>query len=115
MNCTRRNVPPRHLPASVLTVSVFARPGTPSSSTWPVGEERDEQPLEHRVLADDHALDLVQDLLQHGGGLGATAVGRRGGDGDRRGSRRLGGRQERGGSASRYGHVVGSRSECGVG
>ena len=28
------------------------------------GEQRDEQPLEHRVLADDDALDLVEDLLE---------------------------------------------------
>ena len=28
------------------------------------GEPVDEQPLEHRVLADDHALDLVQRLLE---------------------------------------------------
>ena len=34
MNCTRRNEPPS-TSASVLTVSVLASPGTPSSSTWP--------------------------------------------------------------------------------
>ena len=34
MNCTRLNDPPSTC-ASVLTVSVLARPGTPSSSTWP--------------------------------------------------------------------------------
>src|SRR5919205_2081151 len=34
VNCTRRNVPPS-TSASVLTVSVLASPGTPSSSTWP--------------------------------------------------------------------------------
>ena len=28
------------------------------------GQQRDEQPLEHRVLADDDALDLVQRLLE---------------------------------------------------
>ena len=34
MNCTRRKLPPS-TEASVLTVSVLASPGTPSSSTWP--------------------------------------------------------------------------------
>src|SRR5215218_31257 len=34
VNCRRLNEPPR-TSATVLTVSVFARPGTPSSSTWP--------------------------------------------------------------------------------
>src|SRR3954447_21847478 len=34
VNWTRRNEPPRTW-ASVRTVSVLARPGTPSSSTWP--------------------------------------------------------------------------------
>src|SRR3954451_4214289 len=34
VNCTRLKLPPRTW-ASVLTVSVLARPGTPSSSTWP--------------------------------------------------------------------------------
>ncbi len=28
------------------------------------GEQRDEQPLEHRVLADDDALELVQRVLE---------------------------------------------------
>src|SRR3954453_7712481 len=34
VNCTRPNEPPTTC-ASVLTVSVLARPGTPSSRTWP--------------------------------------------------------------------------------
>src|SRR5919205_2740081 len=34
VNWRRRNVPPS-TSATVLTVSVLARPGTPSSSTWP--------------------------------------------------------------------------------
>src|SRR3954470_18241507 len=34
VNCRRLNEPPR-TSATVLTVSVLARPGTPSSSTWP--------------------------------------------------------------------------------
>ena len=63
MNWMRRNVPPSTW-ASVLTVSVLARPGTPSSSTWPPARSADEQALEHRVLADDDALDLVQRGLE---------------------------------------------------
>ena len=42
------------------------------------GEQRDEQALEHRVLPDDHALDLVQRLLEHVARvLAARARGRR--------------------------------------
>ena len=32
----------------------------------PAGQQRDEQPLEHRVLADDHALELVERVLEAG-------------------------------------------------
>ena len=39
------------------------------------GEEADEQALEHRVLADDHALDLVERLLEGLARLGAEVVG----------------------------------------
>ena len=39
------------------------------------GEQRDEQALEHRVLADDDALDLVQRLLERGGGSSRRACG----------------------------------------
>ena len=38
---------------SVLTASVLARPGTPSSRTWPFGEQPDEQALDHVALPDD--------------------------------------------------------------
>ena len=80
-----------------------------------VGEQRDEHALEHRVLADDHALGLVEDLLQRGGGLQrGVAVGRGRGDGDRRRPRRLGGREERGGS-SRDRSCGGSSCRRGVG
>ena len=37
-------------------------------------EQADQQPLEHRVLADDHALDLVQRLLQGVARLRAQVV-----------------------------------------
>ena len=30
------------------------------------GEQRDEQPLEHRVLADDHTLELIQCAFEPG-------------------------------------------------
>ena len=46
------------------TVSVFARPGHALEQHVAAREQRDEQPLEHRVLADDDALDLVQRLLE---------------------------------------------------
>ena len=45
-----------------------------------LGEERDEQPLEHRVLADDHPLHLVERALERRAGLlegvGARRLGR---------------------------------------
>jgi hypothetical protein len=61
--------------ARVLIVRVLARPGTPSRSRVAAGQQADEDPLEHRVLADDHATDLEQD------GFGGLArVGRVGED-----------------------------------
>ena len=63
MNWMRRKVPPSTA-ASVLTVSVLARPGHALQQHVPAREQRDEQALEHRVLPDDHALDLVQGLLE---------------------------------------------------
>ena len=49
------------------------------------GEQRDEQALEHRVLADDDALDLVQRLLERVARL--VAARRRGRSVRRRGRR----------------------------
>ena len=69
VNWTRLNDPPR-TSARVLIVSVLARPGTPSSRMWPPAQQADEDALEHRVLADDHAADLEQD----GFGDGARVV-----------------------------------------
>ena len=40
------------------------------------GQQADEQPLEHRVLADDHALDLAERLLQRLASLLARLVDR---------------------------------------
>ena len=48
--------------AMVRTVSVLARPGTPSSSTWPLHKQADEDALEHVALADD---DLAGLLVEH--------------------------------------------------
>jgi hypothetical protein len=39
------------------------------------GEEADEQPLQHRVLSDDHALDLVEHLLEGLACLASQPVG----------------------------------------
>jgi len=41
----------------------------------PTGQQPDEDPFEHRVLADDHPADLEQDRL--GGGAGVSGVGER--------------------------------------
>ena len=45
--------------ASVETISVLARPGTPTSRPWPAGEERGQDAVHHLVLADDALGDLV--------------------------------------------------------
>jgi len=50
-------------------------PGDTLEQHVPAGEQADEQPLEHRVLPDDHALDLVQGLAQSRARLGAQLVG----------------------------------------
>src|SRR5918997_1813447 len=85
VNCRRLNVPPS-ASATVLTVSVFASPGTPSSSTWPpatprragvrprvswrdllraLAEPHGDRPLLAAVVDDD--LDaLAGPLAQHG-------------------------------------------------
>ena len=62
---------PRTVRASVLTVSVLASPGTPSTSRWPCASMRHQHALQEAVLADDDALDLVEHALhQRGGGFG---------------------------------------------
>ena len=65
VNCRRLKEPPS-TSATVLTVSVLARPGTPSSRTWPPASSATSSALEHRLLADDHALDLEQRVLERG-------------------------------------------------
>ena len=52
--------------ASVLMVRVFARPGRPSMSMWPVGEQRDQELIDDRFLPDDgggDALFEIKDLV----------------------------------------------------
>ena len=67
---------------------VLARPGHALDEDVAAGEQRDDQPLEQVVLADDDLLDLVQQLLHRGGALSgvwlvhgqrllSTAAGRR--------------------------------------
>ena len=55
----RENVPPTTL-AKVSTARVLATPGTPSSSTCPLGEQTHQDALEELVLADDDPLDLEE-------------------------------------------------------
>ncbi len=54
--------PTSRILASVLTISVLARPGTPSSKQWPRVKMAANNLLDHLVLADD---DLLQLLLHH--------------------------------------------------
>ena len=63
VNCRRLNEPPS-TSATVLTVSVLARPGHALEQHVAAGQQRDQHALEHRFLADDHALDLEQRLLE---------------------------------------------------
>ena len=66
MNWIRRK-PAADRRASVLTARVFARPGTPSRSTWPSASSADQQPLQHVALPDDHPAQLFH---QPGGEAG---------------------------------------------
>ena len=47
--------------ASVLTESVLARPGTPSSKDVAVGEQADDEPFDQIGLADDDLADFVKE------------------------------------------------------
>ena len=76
VNWSRLNDPPS-ASASVLTVSVLARPGHALEQHVAAGQERDEQALEHRLLADDHALDLEQRGLERGVRLARRVVAAR--------------------------------------
>src|SRR3954451_16816742 len=71
VSCRRLNEPPS-TSATVLTVSVLARAGTPSRATAgdaleqhvAAVQQRNEHALEHRLLADDHPLDLEERVLE---------------------------------------------------
>ena len=52
----------------------LGQPGDALEQYMAAGEQADEQPLEHRVLPDDHALDLVQRLLQGVARLARSSV-----------------------------------------
>jgi len=41
-----------------FSAKVLANPGTPSKRTWPVGEQRDQQPVQQMLLTDDDARHL---------------------------------------------------------
>ncbi len=49
--------------ASVRISSVLASPGTPTSRQCPRANMRDQQLLDHALLADDHLAQLAGDLL----------------------------------------------------
>ena len=52
----------------------LGEPGDALQQHVAAGEQADQQPLEHRVLSDDHALDLVQRLPQRGARLAAQLL-----------------------------------------
>ena len=53
VNWMPREALPRTVAPGSSAASVLARPGTPSSRQWPPGQQADQQPLDHAVLADD--------------------------------------------------------------
>ena len=55
--------------ASVLTISVFARPGTPIEQGVAAAEDRHQQLVEHLVLPDDDLADFLPQLLVGGAEL----------------------------------------------
>ena len=72
MNWMRLNSPPI-ASARVLIAIVLARPGHALDEDVAAGEQRDDQPLQQVVLADDDLLDLVQQPLHRGGALSASS------------------------------------------
>ena len=52
---------PRRLGRTERAISVLASPGNVLDQDVAVGEQRDEHELERVALADDRALDLVED------------------------------------------------------
>ena len=73
MNWMRLNVP-RIVRASVLTVSVLARPGHALDQQVALRQDRHQHALEEMVLADDDALHLVEDALHQRRHVAATGV-----------------------------------------
>ena len=63
MNWTRRKRAAEHL-GERLDGQRLGEAGHALEQHVAAGEQRDEQALEHRVLADDDALDLVQRVLE---------------------------------------------------
>ena len=59
---------------SVRTVSVLARPGTPSSRTWPPVSRPMRMRSTMYVLADDDLADLVHEAVDEGALLGDELV-----------------------------------------
>ncbi len=57
VNWTRPKLRPRAR-AKLLTSSVLAKPGTPTSKAWPRGKQCNQQGLDHFVLADHGLSDL---------------------------------------------------------
>ena len=75
MNWMRLKLPPRTC-GERLDRQRLGQAGHALEQHVAAGEQRDEQPLEHRVLADDDALDLVERLLERAAraSLAAAAV-----------------------------------------
>ena len=71
MNWMRLNCP-RIVRASVLTVSVFAKPGHALDQQMALREDRHQNALEEMVLADDDLLDFVEQAF---GECGIAAFG----------------------------------------
>ena len=63
VNCTRRNCPAEHL-GQRLDGQRLGQAGHALEQHVAAGQQRDEQALEHRVLADDHPLELIQRVLE---------------------------------------------------
>ena len=63
MNWTRWNDAAEHV-GERLDRQRLGQAGHALEQHVAAGEQADEHPLEHRVLADDHPLDLVERLLQ---------------------------------------------------
>ena len=77
MNCTRLEAAAEHL-RERPDRQRLGEAGNALEQHVAAGEQRDEHPLEHRVLADDDALHLVERLLERRPGVVARLLGVRG-------------------------------------